>query len=231
MNDKATKPFGLWLKGEAERHREASPCDLPWESGWPGVPQVHTHLPSPALHDSLMLQGHNKNHPQEWQLAAETWAGQQPQVLRFWEPRVHRYQRGPSVTSLWSHHQPQAQALCSQALLMTHWCCPRMVPLEQCHIPTTAASVTNDPQHLRRIHNLLPGFAGSFASCHFSSINLLPVREGNRTDPWGDGERWEKELNQVRTSSASPPHRQGPDVAAKLPFSDTVSELSLAKEK
>lgn len=131
-------------------------------------------------------------------------------------------------TPLWSHHQPQAQALCSQALLMTHWCCPRM---EQCRIPTTAASVTDDPQHLCRIHNLLPGFAGSFASCHFSSINLLPVREGNRTDPWGDGERRERELNQVRTSSASPPHRQGPDVAAKLPFSDTVSELSLAMEK
>lgn len=28
MNDKATNPFGLWLKGEAARHKETSPCDL-----------------------------------------------------------------------------------------------------------------------------------------------------------------------------------------------------------
>lgn len=79
---------------------------------------MHTHLPSPALHDSLMLQGHDKNHPQEWQLAAETWASQQPQVLRFWEPRVHRYQRGPSVThpsgaTTSPRHKPCAPRLCS----------------------------------------------------------------------------------------------------------------------
>lgn len=86
---------------------------------------------------------------------------------------------------------------------------PQDGALEQCHVPTAAASVTDDLQHLRRIHDLLPGFASSFASCHFSSINLLPVRKGNRTDPWGDdGGRQERELNQVRTSSASPPHWQ-----------------------
>lgn len=54
MNDKAAKSFGLWLKGEAARHREVSPCSLLGENDWPGVSQVHTHLPSPALHDSLI---------------------------------------------------------------------------------------------------------------------------------------------------------------------------------
>lgn len=52
-----------------------------------------------------------------------------------------------------------------------------------------AASVADQLQHLLRIYYLLPGFASSFPSCHFGSIYLLPVREGNRTDPWGDGER------------------------------------------
>lgn len=89
MNDKATKPFGSWFKREAARHREASPCDLLWESDWPGVPQVHTHLPSPALHDSLMLQRQTRITPRNGSWLHGCGASQQPHVLRLQEPRVH----------------------------------------------------------------------------------------------------------------------------------------------
>lgn len=62
-----------------------------------------------------------------------------------------------------------------------------------------------------------------------ASIFCQSEKETGRTP--GVMVRQERELNQGRTSSASPLHGQGPDVAAKLPYSNTVSELSLAREK
>lgn len=76
--------------------------------------------------------------------------------------------------------------------------------MDQRHVPIAAALVTDQPQHLLRIHYLLSGFTSSFASCHFSSIYLLPVHEGNRTDPWGDSERREREPSEKELSLTSP---------------------------
>lgn len=117
MNEKATNPFGLWLKGEAARRREASPCDLLCKVA-ARSPQVHTHLPLPALHDSLMLQRQTRITPRKDSWLQGCGASQQPQVLTLWEPRVHCYQRGPSVThpsraTSSPRHKPCAPRLCS----------------------------------------------------------------------------------------------------------------------
>lgn len=113
------------------------------------------------------------------------------------EHRVHAYKcHTPHGATTSPGNKP-----CAPRPSVTRWCDQP----DQRHFPITAALVTDQPQHLLRIHDLLPGFASSFASRHFGSVDLLPVGERNGTDPWGDSERQEGEVNQVKRSSASPP--------------------------
>lgn len=123
--------------------------------------------------------------------------------------RVPCYWRASGVT-IWAHpqtgHQPPRHKLCApRSCPAPAGVTPGWYRADQCHVPIPAALVTDQLQHLLRIHYLLPGFASSFSSRHFDSVYLLPVREGNRTDPWGDGEREEGEINPAHRSTASPP--------------------------
>lgn len=172
MNDKAMKSFGLRLKGEAVRHKKVSLCFLPWVQREAKVPAKHT------------------SHCSDQSANARS-----TQATRI-TPRSHSWSRDVGPAHSPSRSEPLTQGRQSSLLPAGPQCHVRsQVGNQPGAAPDSsvwaipAASVADQLQHLLRIYYLLPGFASSFPSRHLGSIYLLPVREGNRTDPWGDGER------------------------------------------
>lgn len=153
MNDKAMKSFGLRLKGEAVRHNKVTPRFLLWAQHQAKAPAKH------AAPLTCSGKSANARRTQTTQIIPRDVGPAHSlscsESLR--EHRVHCYQKVLSATFI-----PRSAISPALPQGRTAWTVP-------------AASVTDQLQHLLRIHYLLPGFASSFSSCHFGSIYLLPL--------------------------------------------------------